>query len=213
MDPKTTRQQSPSDGGTTQITPGESFASVPPKFAPPFARPRRLPLTPAHISLKETTSAYAAPMRTASFGSSPSSSFAITRKNAPPVPKKPMLLTSSDQRRVDSGLGETAKSASSRVPPASPPNPRKPTLTSDDVEFLTFARRNAEVSRTPSRGQTLLPPLPRRISRPLHEDPGASGRPHSTPRPGGAVTISNGLLDVENDGAQNIPSLRPLRRN
>jgi hypothetical protein len=122
--------------------------------------------------------------RTDSIASTASSSTTIvSRKSAPPVPRKPPLLASKPQ---DPSLGDVKTTApltviSPRTGPVSFPATENRPLSSYQIP---------DVQSIASSGQT-LPALPVRLQ----------SRP----------TAAMGLMDEEGDRASNIPSLQPRR--
>lgn len=113
----------------------------------------------------------------------------MTRKAAPPIPKKPALL-SNRQHSQESGKKEQGNSMSSRPPSGDP------TGFGDDVKRTSL-------------------PSPLRIKQPevYRRQVAKSDGPLLPPRSTNAiVSVPNALMDDDNEGASTIPSLQPMRR-
>ncbi|CAO1602095.1 Inositol-1,4,5-trisphosphate 5-phosphatase 1 [Xanthoria calcicola] len=133
--------------------------------------------------------------------STASTAAGVRRKPAPPVPKKPPLLSRS-------GTGP-----SDRPMQATEPNPAE-----DD--FRNGDGNNAS-SPSPSSwkglGTSTSPARPSPFTEGGNKVPWAppsSSQPRALPTPGGAEDRGNGrenLLDQDDEGAKTIPSLQPLR--
>lgn len=102
---------------------------------------------------------------------------------------------------------------------AAPPIPKKPTLLSNreySQESRNHEQEKPTSSRSPSGGQTTFvdgtktsfssPPL---YGQQATESDGPALPPRSV---GAIVSVPNGLLDDDNEGASAIPSLQPIRR-
>ena len=109
----------------------------------------------------------------------------VARKMAPPVPKKPALLSNS-QRSQEKKINN--QESTSRPPPGG------------QTIFDDGAKKG-------------LPPSPLRRSK--QQGTRETGFDESYPSPrsiGAIVSVSNGLMDEEIEGASTIPSLQPMRR-
>ena len=174
-------------------------------LTPPFDPSVKIPFDNSHKGGQTTTVTPGQKSRTPSLASAASSASTVTRKPAPPVPKKPMLL--------------------------SKPNSREASISSIDGSSV-LARRSTLASREKT---VILPPPPRRntgtISMPesnkkfpasqptgnRHQQKGSPSDENDGPRlpprrATGDLSGSNGLMDEDDDGARAIPSLQPLRR-
>ena len=137
----------------------------------------------------------------------------LDRKAAPPVPKKPAVLQSSNSQRDLRGSIDSQQIPDSQIGPSNPSSTRN-----------TSSRLGTNLS---------FPPLPHRSARPLQKAPDIRTR-HSyeskegsrppqglrgstdglalLPRPDQSFTSHSGLLDEDVTIAPNIPSLEPIQR-
>lgn len=178
-----------------------SSRMLPPAFDETRRHPPRSHRVPTRVQAPATEPRSRAASQTSSADSS------IARKPAPPIPKKPALLT----RPSDSGVSlqnkaaAVEKTAMSRSPPAGPkspsnnPNPRSPPpqrrmTGSMAIGAYGIQQRPSIPSSTQQSGKFDGPPLP-----PRRDDTG--------------MVSPNGLMDEDNEGASAIPSLQPTRRN
>ena len=112
-----------------------------------------------------------------------SQSLNVARRTAPPIPKKPALL-SNPHNSQESKINDQAKSASRPLPGG---------------QNLLYEEAKKSFPATPPPGRNRQratesdgPPSPRNI--------------------GAVVSVSNALMDDEIEGANTIPSLQPVRR-
>ena len=174
-----------------------------------------LPSSSVHVNGGPLTSNRASMSRTASFASSASSSKGASRKPAPPIPKKPELLTRNSSQQ--SGLGSQRKDdprlSSARM--TSPTNTPRRELVSPSLSGLGFPpppRRNVHRSQAfpPNRHTPTLPPP--RVSRRLSPNLADESRPPLPPRRPSEIAVNpGGIMDENDGGAQSIPSLQPRR--
>lgn len=126
--------------------------------------------------------------RSSSQSSVVSTSSNRARKPAPPIPKKPALLSNRhhSQESRDNAQG-TSKSSR-------PPLGGKPTYR--DVAETSFPPPQQRIKQQDIYGQ-----------RPTESD----GPPLPPRNTGASISVSNGLMDDDNEGASAIPSLQPMR--
>jgi len=157
------------------------------------------------------------PSRASSFASSTSSSASLARKPAPPVPKKPVLLSSQGSQRSSftGGSRDMPPSGGARI--AVPIGQSQKDATSATMAGLAY-RPSARQTDTmelgfPSGGQTPPTPPPRGSRRVSQSLDGGGGLPPSLPPRTSSSSKLNtsGLMDEVDDGAKNIPSLQPRR--
>ncbi|MCJ1396324.1 inositol polyphosphate 5-phosphatase [Xylographa bjoerkii] len=172
--------------------------------------PRDQPLSEyIHVDGAEAAANGAPLARIDSFASSTSSVTGVRRKPAPPIPKKPPLLTSNSQQvpplaAAVPALGTIRLPDSASVPPSwnksvyggSLPPPRRSTL----VEQQAFR-------------QVSKPVRSRLANEPIPNEPDAIRRPSLPARPIVQAITGTGLMDEDSndDQVRNIPSLQPLR--
>lgn len=126
--------------------------------------------------------------RTSSQSSVGLTSSSVARKPAPPIPKKPALL-SNRQTSQEIRKNEQGRFISSRSPSGDQ------TMFNDGVEA------------------TSMPPSLRKQQEVYRRQAAVSDGPLLPPRSTGAVVSSpNALMDDDNEGASTIPSLQPMRR-
>lgn len=136
--------------------------------------------------------------RASSHASVQSSSSSIARKPAPPVPKKPTLLSRPSEGR-----------------------PSQEARTTEDLDRLLLkARTSAEVKESNFAAQAPYPPPPRRTAKAhtgllqLDKNLGrqdSNGGPPLPTRPKANSQTSSGLMDEDDSGASAIPALQPQR--
>ncbi|KAL9123082.1 MAG: hypothetical protein Q9187_000359 [Circinaria calcarea] len=151
--------------------------------------------------------------RTGSTTSSASSSTGFARKPAPPVPRKPVTLTSSGSQVVPTAFkgAVCAITNGKQGFPASPITPKGTSAPSTNTGFLPLPRSSTKTLQGPA---TIQPTR----NQPLRGDgiptPGETKRnvqPRCPPRSGSDVLASHNLLDDDGDTARSIPSLEPFR--
>ena len=148
-----------------------------------------LPLDTNRHSQRREVALRGSSSRSSSQSSVVSMSSNVARKAAPPIPKKPALLSNRQHGQESSGE-EQGKWSSSRP------------LSGGQM--------------TPGGGgKTSLPPSLQRTEQQeaYGQQPVKSGGPPLPPRSTGArISVSNEIMDDENEGASVIPSLQPMRR-
>ena len=114
----------------------------------------------------------------------------LARKTAPPIPKKPALL-SNPHNSQESKIGDQGESASTH-------------LTGGKNDVNEEAKRSSPPAPPPGRNRQQKRDGQRTI---------VSDGPPPSPRNVGAIfSVSNALMDDEIEGADTIPSLQPVRR-
>ena len=140
--------------------------------------------------------------RASSVASITSSTSGVTRKPAPPVPKKPILLSKPNGHKRSNSKVEAIKIPARRGTLAGPEQTtgfRPPLRTNTGVMPAFQSGQRSSVSPPTAIGQQ---------QRPLDDD-----SPDLPPRrPTDDLSNSRGLMDEDDDGARAIPSLQPLRR-
>lgn len=148
-----------------------------------------LPLDINQESLRKDLSLREPSSRNSSRSSVASMSSNVASKAAPPIPKKPALL-SNRQHGQESRISEQGKSTSSRPPSGG-------LRVFDNGPKTSLSPAQQRIKQQEIYGQQAPefngPPLP----------------PRST---GAIVSNPNGLLDDDNEDASAIPSLQPMRR-
>ena len=113
----------------------------------------------------------------------------VARKTAPPIPKKPALL-SNPHNSQEVKINDQGESMSRSV-------------TGGQSFFNEEARRSSPPTPPPRRNKQQKKDGPRAI--------GSNGPPISPSNIGTIFSVSNTLLDDEIEGANTIPSLQPVR--
>lgn len=148
-----------------------------------------LPLDTDRHSLKEEVALRGPNSRSSSQSSVMSMSSNVARKAAPPIPKKPALL-SDRQHSQESRENEDGKSTS--------PGP----LSGGQTTFGDGAKTSFSPPRQWTKHQDIF-----------RQQATESDGPPLPPRSSGAIVAApNGLMDDDNEGASAIPSLQPMRR-
>lgn len=158
------------------------------------------------ISINKSTVTIRKPEDVKRRASSPTilpSSSKVTQKSRPPIPRKPSVLISQKDRRIHSNqdLSSTPSKSTSRADMGKS-KPLKPASLSNDsnIPFVPAGK----VFRSPAPVNHM-------------EDLTSSAQLNATPllprRPTASQPSLPEIMDKKDEGAQAIPSLKPLRRN
>jgi len=171
------------------FTPGQLHSSKdtrdPMRVQAPYQEPRSR--ASSQVSTKSTTSSMA-------------------RKPAPPIPKKPALLTRPSDLGISLDVKANAgeRSSISRPPPAA----RNISTNGVDPEYPLPPQRMTGAVPTGASGVQQPPRMASSMQQPSESD----GRLLPPRRTGTGVSSPKGLMDEDNEGASAIPSLQPTRR-
>jgi len=142
--------------------------------------------------------------RASNVASTASSTSGVTQKAAPPVPKKPVLLSKlSGRRDLQSGI-EVSRALAHRS-----------TLVSHEKTIILPPPPRLNTGITPTSQSSPRSPAPQPIDS-VRQQQGMLNNDDRRPLPprsaAGDLSSSKDLMDEDDDGARTIPSLQPLRR-
>lgn len=201
--PQPTPSQTSTDHRTRQNAPIVALAGTARMLPPPSDLDYKIPFgnsrTGGDTTMTDRRQESKAPKRE----SVASSTTDVTRKPAPPVPKKPMLLSKSSSPKDSNNSVEV-----------NPAPARRSTLASHEnaTVLLPPPRRNRVIEPASQTSQQSSGSHPTVIGQYQQGSLGDGDPPPLPRRAIGDLTNSTGLLDEDDDGARAIPSLEPLRR-
>ena len=181
------------------------------KLPPPFDANRQLPSNLRHLQDGDRSADRPSPPRTPSLAST-TSTFGQTRKAAPPVPRKPAVLMSSNDQKEPYKPTRAHQDADSRQSPSSSSVSRNASLRSaTNVDLPPPPRRHPRSLQKSPNAPVRYIHQSEGKGRPVNNSVALTDRPALPSRPEASRTSNSGLLDEDIDVAQNIPSLEPLK--